>query len=295
MKYGKQVLAAVLALVMVFALASCGSKWSTKDTSYAAAKVDSDGGTITYAYDTDNKVVKINITSKVQTVTGNGTNVNYGFVNYRDFDDVKMQNVNIITGDNFITNPLFTSGKIDTMQITYLLRGTKKTTTKYTVETNGKNQVTKAHTGSEMTQYAYNKDGIESISYYYADQSGKKDGHPYCIVTFSYDDNGNITSFTNEADSGYNQTRTDTFQVTYDSKGRVRTITGSNGTKTTYDYNAAGKPVKITTSGKMDLKSVTDISYDSEGNLAKLSGKSSSLQNPESTQTVTFSGYQKIG
>lgn len=294
MKYGKQFLAAVLALAMVFALASCGSKWSTKDTAYAAAKVDSDGGTITYAYDTNAKTVKINITSKVQTVTGNGTNINYGFVNYRDFDDVKMQNINIITGDNFITNPLFTSGKINTMEISYLLRGTKKTTAKYTVETNGKNQVTKAHTGDEMTQYTYNKNGIETISYYYSDQSGKKDGKPYCIVTFEYDDKGNITSFTNEADSGYNQTRTDTFKVAYDAQGRVSAITGTNGTKTLYEYNTAGKPVRITTTGKLDLNSVTNISYDKDGNLAKLSGKSSSLQNSGSSQTVIFSGYQKI-
>lgn len=294
MKYGKRFFAAVLALAMVLVLASCGQKWSTKDTSYAAAKVDSDGGTITYAYDTENGVVKINISSKYQTVAGNGTNVNYGFVNYRDFDDVNMQNINIITGDNFITNPLFTSGKIDTMEITYLLRGTKKTTTKYTVETNGKNQITKAHTGDEMSQYAYNKNGIESISYYYSDQDGDKDGHPYCIVKFNYDDKGNIVSFTNEADSGYNQTRTDTFKVSYDSKGRVSAITGSNGTKTLYEYNSAGKPVKITTTGKMDLKSVTDISYDKDGNLSKLKGTSSSLQNTGSTQTVTFSGYQKI-
>lgn len=294
MKYGKQILAAVLALVMVFALASCGSKWSTKDTAYAAGKVDSDGGTIAYAYDTGSGVAKISITSKIQTAMGNGTNINYGFVNYRDFDDVNMQNINIITGDNFITNPLFTSGKIDTLQISYLLRGTKKATAKYTFETNGKNQVTKAHTGQEMTQYAYGKEGIESISYYYADQSGKKDGKPYCIVKFNYDDKGRITSFTNEADSGYNQTRTDTFTVTYDSQGRVSTINGTNGSRTTYTYNAAGKPVKITSTGKMDAKSVTDITYDADGNIAKLSGKSSSLQNPGSTQTVTFSGYQKI-
>ena len=295
MKKSKRILAAVLALALVLVLAACG-KSSVKDTAYAAQKVDSAGGTIVYAYDVANKTVNLKVTTKVQTFRGNGTNINYGFVNYRDFDSIQDQNASIITGDCFIYNPLFRSGKIETIRTSYPFKGKKQETAVYHIVTNSKHQVTEAQTGSELTEYDYNgKGNIAQISYYYADQSGKKDGHPYCIVTYTYDKQGNVVTFKNQADSGYSQTRTDTFQVKYDKDGRGAAIIGSNGSTQTYSYNAEGRPVQIVSTGKMDAKTVTTITYDENGNIAKISGVSTSLADTKGVkQEIVFSGYQKV-
>ncbi len=293
MKQLKSIVAVVLALTMMFVLASCGS--NSFEPVNMAANVEGKGGKASYTYDLDKGTVNVSVTDKESTKNAHGTGFDptYGFLSFSDLNrDAAKRNSYLVTTDTFIYNPVFTSGAVKKINFTFPNRSgeaAEDLTYKITAEDN---KVTQVDFGSEKYVYEYDKDNLTQLRMIYSDSD---DDQAYRIINYKYDGNGRITSYVDTANSGYNQQTKTEFKVTYDAQGRVSAISSEEYGTTTYTYNDKDQLIKITSEGgKYDTATESNYTYDSEGNLTKIEGKSTSL-NGDSTSSVTFAGYTAIG
>lgn len=305
MKTYKRISVMALALLLVFALAACGS---VGPKVYLAEKLQSEQGNATFEYDKKNKVLNVEATQVVATQDDGSSDFDpsYALLNFRNFESDKVRNYYLVTGDNYAFNPLIQRGAIQKMVVTYPDNG-KLNTTNYLFKTNDKNQVTSVSAGTEKFSYKYDKEGRLSSKTAYSN------GSEYYTITFKYDKNDNITSmdykYSEEvlaqyqaalAQYGQNVSSADMsslgnakVNVTYDSKGRVSGMDTDGESKSTYTYNNNDQLISIT-SDSGGTKATNEFKYDKKGNLEVITSSSTSTEQ-DSEVTYTLSKFKSQG
>lgn len=304
MRKTKKILAAVLALVLMFALASCGS---VGPKVYLAQKLQSDQGNATFDYDKKNQVLNVEAT-KVTATEEDGSSdfdVSYGLLNFRNFTTNQERNYYLVTGDNYVFNPLIKNGTIKKMVITYP-DNDKLNSTTYLFKTNDKNQVASVSAGSEKFSYTYDKAGR------LATKTAYSNGSKYYTITFKYNEAGNITSMAYQyseevlqqyqaALAQYGQAASSadlkslgntSVSMAYDKQGRLSAISTKGAGKSTYTYNNNNQLISIT-SNASGTKGANEFKYDGKGNLEVITSTSTSTEQ-DSEETYTLSKFKSI-
>lgn len=304
MKTSKKIFALALALLLVFALASCGA---VNSKVYLPEKLQSEQGNATFNYDKKNQVLNVEATKVTATEQDGSSSFDpsYGLLNFRNFKSNKERNYYLVTGDNYAFNPLIQSGAIQKMVITYP-DNNKLNTTTYLFRSNDKNQVTSVSAGSEKFNYTYDNAGRLKTKTAYAN------GTKYYTNTFKYNKAGNIVSIAYKyskevlqqyqaalAQYGSSASSADlsslgnaSVTVSYDNQGRVSGM-NAGGTKSTYTYNNNNQLISIdsSTSG---TKASNTFKYDGKGNLEVITSSSTSTAQDSET-TYTLSKFKNEG
>lgn len=304
MKTSKKILAAVLAMLLVFALASCGA--GTKV--YLPEKLQSDQGNATYTYDKKNQVLNVEAT-KVTATEEDGSSdfdASYGLLNFRSFKNNTERNYYLVTGDNYAFNPLIKNGTIKKMVITYP-DNNKLNSNTYLFRTNAKNQVTSVSAGNEKFNYQYDKAGRLASKTAYAE------GSEYYTTTFKYNKDNNIIAMAYKysdavlqqyqaalAQYGQAASATDlkslgntSVSITYDNQGRVSGMNTKGQSTSTYTYNNNNQLISIT-SNSSGTKASNEFKYDGKGNLEVITSSSTSKEQ-DSEVTYTLSKFKNQG
>lgn len=301
MRKTKKILAAVLALVLMFALASCGS---VGPKVYLAQKLQSDQGNATFKYDKKNQVLNVEATNVASTEDDGSSDfdVSTELVNLKNFSNNQERNYYLITSDNFIFNPLIKNGRIKKMVVTYP-DNNRLSTTSYLFKTNDKGQVISVSEGSDKYSYTYDKAGHLTAKTAYSN------GSKYYTTTFKYNKAGEITSMAYQySEAVLQQYQTALAQygsstdlsslgnaavaITYDKLGRVASISNKESGKSIYTYNNSDQLISIK-SNTPSTKATTTFKYDSKGNLEVISTSSTSTAQDYET-TYTMSKFKSI-
>lgn len=307
MKQVKKILAAVLALLMVLVLASCGS---VGENAYAG-RIDSDNGNADFKLDKRSGILNVEATkvvmdasssqtgSSAQTQTGNGQqqgttsfDPSTALINYRNFKDNKELNYYLITGDNYVFCDAIRNGTIRKMIVTFPDNSSQGQQV-YTFTRNSKGQVIGVSLSGQKFNYKYDAQGrlVEKSAY--------ASGYRIYTIVYTYDKAGNIATVTESISKDYltavyqqqiAQDITSSLKVNYDKQGRVSGMSAKGGASSKYTYNSKNQLTGISSMGNSATASNT-FTYDKKGNLIKMTSSSSSNSSDESA-TYEFSKFK---